>query len=81
VDCPEKPFAHYRTVRFTPARAATTAHVRGPILDSHWDAIRYGMLQGNTHLRLPSWPSQLNAAGNGFTVSRTDTLHLPPEPV
>jgi hypothetical protein len=81
VSCPEKPLAHYRTVTFSKAVAGTTGHVRGPILDSHWDAIRYGMLQGNTRLRLLSWPSRLNAAGNGFSVSRFDTLHLPPEPV
>jgi hypothetical protein len=81
VNCPEKPLAHYRTVTFSKAVAGTGGHVRGPILDSHWDAIRYGMLQGNAHLRLLSWPSRLNAAGDGFSVSRTDTLHLPPEPV
>jgi hypothetical protein len=81
VSCPEKPLAHYRTVTFSNAAAGTTAHVHGPILDSHWDAIRYAMIQGNTHLRLLSWPSPLNATGNGFSVSRFDTLHLPPQPV
>jgi hypothetical protein len=81
VTCPEKPLAHYRRVTFTHAVTGTTKHVTGPILDSHWDQIRYAMVQGNTRLRLLSYPSPLNAAGNGFSVSRYDTLHLPPEPV
>jgi hypothetical protein len=81
VNCPEKRLAHYRTVTFSNAAAGTTAHGLGPIRDSHWDAIRYGMIQGKTHLRLLSWPSPLNGAGNGFSVSRTDTLRLPHEPV
>ena len=81
VSCPQKPFAHYRKVTFANAVAGTTKHGTGPILDSHWDQIRYAMVQGNTRLRLLSYPSPLNAAGNGFSVSRYDTLHLPPEPV
>jgi hypothetical protein len=81
VSCPEKPFAHYRKVTFTHAVTGTTKHVSGSILDSHWDQIRYAMVQGNTRLRLLSYPSPLNAAGNGFSVSRYDTLDLPPQPV
>jgi hypothetical protein len=80
VNCPEKPFAHYSKVTFSDA-VASTAHVTGPIRDSHWNAIRYGMIKGNTHVRMLSWPSPLNAAGNGFSVSRWTSRLLPPEPV
>jgi hypothetical protein len=80
VSCPEKPFAHYRKVTFSDAAAGTTAHVTGGILSSHWNAIRYAMIQGATRVRLLSYPSPLNAAGNGFSVSRYDTFRLPPEP-
>jgi hypothetical protein len=80
VNCPEKPFAHYSKVTFSDA-VASTAHVTGPIRDSHWNAIRYGMIKGNTHVRMLSWPSPRNAAGNGFSVSRWTSRLLPPEPV
>jgi hypothetical protein len=79
VSCPEKPFAHYRTVTFTHAKTTDTAGFTGSISDPHWYAFRYGMIQGNVVQRLLSWPSPLRDGGTSFSVSRTNRP-LPPEP-
>jgi hypothetical protein len=80
--CPEKPFAHFTKVTFSNALAGTTKGRTGPLTDSHWTAIKYGMLQGTAHLRLLSWPSPLDAGGTSFTISRTNSKPPPePEPV
>ena len=79
VSCPEKPFAHYRTVTFTHAKTTDTAGFTGSISDPHWYAFRYGMIQGNGLQRLLSWPSPLRDGGTSFSVSRTNRKP-PPEP-
>jgi hypothetical protein len=79
--CPSKRYAPFERTTFSNAAAGTTAGRHGPIADPHWAALRYALI--NDRNRLLSWPTPLNAAGTGFSVSRTNRVPPgePPPPV